>query len=116
MIGDRSFMTNLQNTRSFLKAQQAAPQGTPDLQQDGRINHLGNRPHLRHGNRRDYDAEFSVLREELEEIMQSEFNGRRLFNDTVICGGAKDIPLGELDWQAQAPRGQSRCKSPDRGR
>tara|TARA_Y100001978_G_scaffold195599_1_gene204075 strand:+ start:1098 stop:2444 length:1347 start_codon:yes stop_codon:yes gene_type:complete len=108
MIGDRSFMTSLQNTRSFLKAQQAGL--TKALQIYNRMEELTIRatdPTLRHGNRRDYDAEFSVLREELEEIMQSEFNGRRLFNDTVICGGAKDIPLGELDLAGGKPPGVS---------
>ena len=54
-----------------------------------------------------YSDEFSELQQQLENIMASKFNGRRLFNDTLVCGGSKDIPLGELDLAGGKPAGVS---------
>jgi flagellin-like hook-associated protein FlgL len=98
MMGDRSFITNLQNTRSFLHSQEAGLNTA--LKVYNRMEEITIRatdPTLSQADRSDYNDEFKVLTEQLTEIMESEFNGRKLFNDSLICGGAKDIPLGQLD-------------------
>ena len=98
MMGDRSFITNLQNTRTFLHSQQEGLTKTLDIY--NRMEEIAIRatdPTLPQKDRDLYSDEFSELQEQLENIMASKFNGRRLFNDTLVCGGSKDIPLGELD-------------------
>ena len=98
MMGDRSFITNLQNTRSFLHSQEAGLNTA--LETYNRMEEITIRatdPTLSQSDRSDYNDEFKVLTEQLTEIMESEFNGRKLFNDSLICGGAKNIPLGQLN-------------------
>jgi len=98
MMGDRSFITNLQNTRSFLNSQEAGLKKA--LEVYNRMEEITIRatdPTLPDRARSDYNDDFKVLTEQLQEIMESEFNGRKLFNDSLVCGGAKNIPLGELD-------------------
>ncbi len=104
MMGDRSFITNLQNTRTFLHSQQEGLTKTLDIY--NRMEEIAIRatdPTLPQKDRDVYSSEFSELQEQLENIMASKFNGRRLFNDTLVCGGSKDIPLGELDLAAGKP-------------
>ena len=97
-MGDRSFITNLQNIRSYLHSQQAGLNAT--LQVYNRMEEIAIRatdPTLSQADRSDYNDEFKALTEQLTEIMERRFNGRKLFNDSMICGGQKDIPLGQLD-------------------
>jgi flagellin-like hook-associated protein FlgL len=108
MMGDRSFITNLQNTRSFLNSQEAGLKKA--LEVYNRMEEITIRatdPTLPDRARSDYNDDFTVLTEQLKEIMESEFNGRKLFNDSLVCGGAKDIPLGQLDLNAGKPAGVS---------
>jgi len=108
MMGDRSFITNLQNTRSFLNSQEAGLKKA--LEVYNRMEEIAIRatdPTLPDRARSDYNDDFKVLTEQLQEIMESEFNGRKLFNDSLVCGGAKDIPLGQLDLNAGKPAGVS---------
>ena len=108
MMGDRSFITNLQNTRSFLNSQEAGLKKA--LEVYNRMEEITIRatdPTLPDRARSDYNDDFKVLTEQLQEIMESEFNGRKLFNDSLVCGGAKDIPLGQLDLNAGKPAGVS---------
>ena len=39
--------------------------------------------------------------------MSSKFQGRRLFNATLLCGGVKNIALGQLDLASGKPSGVS---------
>lgn len=106
MMGDRSFITNLQNTRTFLHSQQEGLTKTLDIY--NRMEEIAIRatdPTLPQKDRDVFSNEFSELQEQLENIMASKFNGRRLFNDTLVCGGSKDIPLGELDLAGGKPAG-----------
>ena len=52
-----------------------------------------------------YNSEFGSLVTQLNEIMKREFNGEKLFNDTLVCGGVRDIPLGQLDLVGGKPAG-----------
>ena len=108
MMGDRSFITNLQNTRTFLHSQQEGLTKTLDIY--NRMEEIAIKatdPTLPQKDRDVYSGEFSELQQQLENIMASKFNGRRLFNDTLVCGGSKDIPLGELDLAGGKPLGVS---------
>ena len=105
-MADRSFITNLQNTKSFLQSQQAGLMKARDIY--GRMETISIRamdPTLPRQDRIDYNDEFKALTEQLNRIMSTKFNGRNLFNDTLVCGGAKDIPLGELDLAGGKPPG-----------
>jgi flagellin-like hook-associated protein FlgL len=106
MMGDRSFITNLQNTRSFLHSQEAGLNKA--LETYNRMEEISIRatdPTLRQSDRYAYSKEFAELQGQLSEIMKGKFNGRRLFNDTLVCGGSKDIPLGQLDLAGGKPAG-----------
>jgi flagellin-like hook-associated protein FlgL len=106
MMGDRSFITNLQNTRSFLKVQEDGLLKTLDIyNRMEEITILATDPTLSKEGRQDYNDEFNSLKEQLNAIMASKFNGRKLFNDSLVCGGSKDIPLGELDLAGGKPLG-----------
>jgi flagellin-like hook-associated protein FlgL len=108
MMGDRSFITNLQNTRSFLNSQEMGLKKA--LEVYNRMEEITIRatdPTLPDAARSDYNDEFKVLTEQLQEIMVSKFNGRNLFNDSLVCGGEKDIPLGQLDLATGKPPGVS---------
>jgi flagellin-like hook-associated protein FlgL len=106
MMGDKSFITNLQNTRSFLKVQEEGLFKTLDIyNRMEEITILATDPTLNSKGRQDYNDEFNSLTEQLNAIMSSKFNGRKLFNDSLVCGGSKDIPLGELDLAGGKPAG-----------
>jgi flagellin-like hook-associated protein FlgL len=106
MMGDKSFITNLQNTRSFLKVQEEGLFKTLDIyNRMEEITILATDPTLNSEGRQDYNDEFNSLTEQLNAIMSSKFNGRKLFNDSLVCGGTKDIPLGELDLASGKPAG-----------
>jgi flagellin-like hook-associated protein FlgL len=105
-MADRTFITNLQNTKSFLQSQQSGLLKTREIY--GRMETLSIRamdPTSSGQDRADYNDEFKSLTEQLNQIMKSKFNGRNLFNDTLVCGGSKDIPLGQLDLAGGKPAG-----------
>ena len=55
--------------------------------------------------RKSYNDEFKSLVENLDQLMSTQYQGRRLFNATLLCGGVKNIALGELDLDAGKPSG-----------
>ena len=54
-------------------------------------------PTANSSDRKLYDQEFKSLSNQLEEIMKRKFNGDYLYSNTVVCGGVREIALGELD-------------------
>ena len=91
--------TNLQNARTYLEVQGGALQKVHDVY--GRMGALATKAldvTLTDQDREDIDVEFQELVTELNRIAGEKFNGVRLFNQNVKCGGIQDIPLGELDY------------------
>ena len=69
---------------------------------------------LNDGDREDLDVEFQELVGSLDQLLSEKFNGVRLFDQNVVCGGVKDIPLGTLDlvnnkptWARHSTRAQT---------
>ena len=96
--------TNLQNARTYLEVQGEALQRVHDAY--GRMGALATKAldiTLTDQDREDLDIEFQELRSELDRIASEKFNGVRLFNQNVKCGGIQDIPLGELDYRTKDP-------------
>jgi flagellin-like hook-associated protein FlgL len=94
--------TNLQNARTYLEVQGGALQKVHDVY--GRMGALATKAFdvtLTDQDREDLDIEFQELVNELDRIAGEKFNGVRLFNQNVKCGGIQDIPLGELDYRAK---------------
>ena len=107
-LHNNSYKTNLQNTRSFLEVQEHGLRQVLDIYD--RMDVLAVKaldPTSSPSDRNLYDGEFKSLSSQLEEIMKRKFNGEKLFNDTLVCGGSKDIPLGELDLVGGKPSGVS---------
>ena len=97
-ITHRSYMNNLQNARSFVRAQEVGlfkVQEIYERMEQISLNSLA--PTTTEKDREDYEIEFQSLVSELEDLMQKKFNGKLLFSDTLLCGGSKKIPLDELD-------------------
>ena len=97
-LHNNSYKTNLQNTRSFLEVQEQGLREVLDIYD--RMDVLAVKaldPTSSPSDRKLYDQEFKSLSSQLGEIMKRKFNGEKLFNDTLVCGGSKDIPLGQLD-------------------
>jgi len=95
-ILDQSYRSNLQNARSFLLAQQEGLEKV--LKVYDRMETLSLRamdPVITDSDRRAYNDEFNSLVLQLEELMSSEYQGRRLYNATLLCGGVKNIGLEE---------------------
>ncbi len=93
-----SYKTNLQNTRSFLKVQEQGLRQVLDIYD--RMDVLTVKaldPTSNALDRRLYDKEFKSLSDQLEEIMSRKFNGDYLYSSTMVCGGIREIGLGELD-------------------
>ena len=105
-LHNNSYKTNLQNTRSFLEAQEQGLRQVLDIYD--RMDVLTLKaldPTANSSDRKLYDEEFKSLSKQLEEIMKRKFNGEKLYNDTLLCGGSKDIPLGQLDLVGGKPDG-----------
>ena len=99
-LHNNSYKTNLQNTRSFLEAQEHGLRQVLDIYD--RMDVLSIKaldPTTNLNDRNLYDQEFKSLSEQLTEIMNRKFNGEHLYlySNTVVCGGVKEIGLGELD-------------------
>ena len=109
IMNDTAFRTNLQNARTFLTMQQAGLEKVRATY--GRMEFLAQRgidPTISDVDRADNELEFQELVKQLDEMMGQKFNGIRLFNQNLICGNAKDIPLGELNLtSASKPAGVS---------
>ena len=105
-ILDNSFKVNLQNTRSYLTTQEKGLQKA--LKIYDRIETLCLKSMDLTANdqdRKSYNDEFKSLVDNLDQLMSSKYQGRRLFNATLLCGGVKNIALGELDLEAGKPSG-----------
>ena len=90
----QSYKINLQNTRSFLHAQQEGILKVAKIYD--RIEELSLRsmdPTASNADRDDYNKEFKALASELEDLMESKFHGRNLFSPTMTSGKAKEIPI-----------------------
>ena len=99
-LHNNSYKTNLQNTRSYLEAQEHGLRQVLDIYD--RMDVLSIKaldPTTNLNDRNLYDQEFKSLSEQLTEIMNRKFNGEHLYlySNTVVCGGVKEIGLGELD-------------------
>ncbi|MAH26738.1 MAG: hypothetical protein CMI19_07280 [Opitutae bacterium] len=105
---DQSYRLNLQNARSFLLTQQEGLQKV--LKVYDRMETLCLRAMdttITDAERKAYNDEFIGLVQNLEGLMSSKFQGRRLFNATLLCGGVKNIALGQLDLASGKPSGVS---------
>ncbi len=97
-LHNNSYNTNLQNTRSFLQVQEQGLRQVLDIYD--RMDVLTLKaldPTANSSDRKLYDEEFKSLSKQLEEIMNRKFNGDYLYSNTVVCGGVREIGLGELD-------------------
>ncbi len=97
-LHNNSYKTNLQNTRSFLEVQEQGLREVLDIYD--RMDVLTIKaldPTANASHRELYDQEFKSLSNQLEEIMKRKFNGDYLYSNTVVCGGVREIALGELD-------------------
>ena len=89
-ILDNSFKVNLQNTRSYLTTQEEGLQKA--LKIYDRIETLCLKAMDITANdqdRKSYNDEFKSLVENLDQLMSTQYQGRRLFNATLLCGGVK---------------------------
>ena len=105
-LHNNSYKTNLQNTRSYLEVQEQGLRQVLDIYD--RMDVLAVKaldPTANPSDRKLYDQEFKSLSIQLSEIMKRKFNGEKLYNDTLVCGGSKDIPLGQLDLVGGKPDG-----------
>jgi len=101
---DKAFKFNLQNTKSFLKEQENGLLNVLSIyKRMEQLSISAMSPFTNDDQRSDYDSEFKSLVEELRSIVDSTYNGQKLFDETLICGGVKNIPLGELDLVANKP-------------
>ena len=100
---------NLQNARTYLEMQGIGLQKVHDVYE--RMSVLATRAldvTLTDQDREDLDVEFQELTFDLDRILSEKFNGVRLFNQNVKCGGVQNIPLGELNLtSASKPAGVS---------
>jgi flagellin-like hook-associated protein FlgL len=97
-LHNNSYKTNLQNTRSLLEVQEHGLRQVLDIYD--RMDVLAVKaldPTSSPSDRKLYDEEFKSLSSQLEEIMKRKFNGDYLYSNTVVCGGVREIALGELD-------------------
>jgi flagellin-like hook-associated protein FlgL len=95
-IIDQSYRLNLQNARSYLLTQQEGLQKV--LKIYDRMETLSIRAMdttVSDADRTSFNDEFTALVEQLEEMMSSTYQGRRLYNATLLCGGVKNIGLEE---------------------
>ena len=90
----QSYKIGLQNTLSFLHAQEEGIGKVVRLYD--RIEELSLRsmdPTASNSDREDYNNEFKTLASELENLMKTKFQGRNLFSPTMTSGEAKEIPI-----------------------
>ena len=99
-LHNTSYKTNLQNTRSYLAAQEHGLKEVLSIYD--RMEELTIRamsPTANGSDKKLFDKEFKSLSSQLEQIMNRKFNGDHLYlySNTVVCGGIREIGLGELD-------------------
>jgi len=98
IMHDTASRQNLQNARTYLTMQQA---GLEQVRKTyTRMEYLAQQaidPVLADADRAEHNLEFQKLVGQLDKLMGKKFNGLRLFNQNLVCGDAKDIPLGQLD-------------------
>ena len=90
----QSYKIGLQNTLSFLQAQEEGISKVVRIYD--RIEELSLRsmdPTASNVDREDYNNEFDALASELENLMETKFQGRSLFSPTMTSGQAKEIPI-----------------------
>lgn len=103
---DRQSIVNLMNLRSFLFAQENSLKRVHEMYDKMEILAIKSaNPMTSQTDRADYEIEFSAYREQLDEIMNSRYNGKLLFSSTEMCGGPVDITLKELDMRDGARKG-----------
>ena len=108
LINDRSSINNLKNLRNFLYAQEVSLNRVYEMYD--KIEELAIKaanPITTEEERKDYQLEFEDYQKQLENIMVSRYQGKLLFSNTEMCGGIKDVPLGELDLASGKPSGVS---------
>ncbi len=89
--------TNLQNTRTYLDAQaDALTKVHRTYERMGVVATQSLDAVLSDADRAALDVEFQELAASLDEILSDKFNGVRLFNQNVRCGGVQDIGLNDL--------------------
>ncbi len=89
--------TNLQNTRTYLDAQADALRKVNDVYE--RMSVVATQSLdvvLSDEDRNALDVEFQELASSLDEMLSDKFNGVRLFNQNVKCGGVQNIGLTDL--------------------
>ena len=90
----QSYKIGLQNTLSFLHAQEEGIFKVVKIYD--RIEELSLRsmdPTASNSDREDYNNEFKSLASRLENLMETKFQGRSLFSPTMTSGEAKEIPI-----------------------
>jgi flagellin-like hook-associated protein FlgL len=90
----QSYKIGLQNTLSFLHAQEEGIGKVVRIYD--RIEELSLRsmdPTASNVDREDYNNEFDALASKLENLMKTKFQGRSLFSPTMTSGEAKEIPI-----------------------
>ena len=90
----QSYKTGLQNTLSFLHAQEEGIVKVVKIYD--RIEELSLRSMdltASNSDREDYNNEFKSLASTLENLMETKFQGRSLFSPTMTSGEAKEIPI-----------------------
>lgn len=90
----QSYKIGLQNTLSFLQAQEEDIGKVVRIYD--RIEELSLRsmdPTASYSDREDYNNEFKTLASMLEDLMETKFQGRSLFSPTMTSGEAKEIPI-----------------------
>ena len=103
---DRQSIINLQNLKSFLFAQENSLKRVHEMYDKMEILAIkAANPMTSQPEREDYELEFGAYREQLDEIMKSEYNGKLLFSSTEMCGGPADITLKELDMRDGTRKG-----------
>ena len=98
LLNDRASITNLKNARSFLYAQETSLHRVYEMYDKIEVLAIkAANPNTTEEERRDYNLEFNDYKEQLENLMVSRYNDKLLFSNTLMCGGVKNVPLGELD-------------------
>jgi len=98
LLNDRASITNLKNARSFLYAQETSLQRVYEMYDKIEVLAIkAANPNTTQEERKDYNLEFNDYKEQLENLMISRYNDKLLFSNTLMCGGVKNVPLGELD-------------------
>lgn len=101
---DKSYIQNLQSTRSFLKFQEEGYRNVFKIYQ--RIEEISRESLLQPKSYKNpYNEEFQELKKELIQIKNSKFNGIAIFDPVATCGEIVDIPVegSALDYTKKEP-------------